>query len=189
MKNTASRTVGAISMAPCADDLEDDKFLKQFARVLQPAELHDVCRFIIAFLTLRFAATPAGHALTTLLEKLRNATRTRADGWSSWNVAIAVMRCMHKHSLCPSLSSAHQRPRILSPDAATLHHIIMRSKSTHTFVAGPAPSGTSSQRWPASISEAGSTGWMATWPRLSIALAGELHSWMCQTCYDRSQKD
>ena len=84
--------------------------------------------FISAWMELRFCASPVGKLLSQLLEKMKKAHRTRADGWSAWSIAIELMRCvLFAHSSAsqmspPSATSLGHLPQS-PPSATSLSHL------------------------------------------------------------------
>ena len=109
--------------------------------------------FISAWMELRFCASPVGKLLSQLLEKMKKAHRTRADGWSAWSIAIELMRCvLFAHSSAsqmspPSATSLGHLPQS-PPSATSLSHLSQSppSATSLSHLPQPPPSATSLTR-------------------------------------------
>jgi len=76
----------------CAPDADDHELLEAFAMHATSAELCYILEWLTAWQSLRFSSCPVGKLLAQILEKLKAAHRTRADGWGAWKVAVSLMR-------------------------------------------------------------------------------------------------
>lgn len=78
-------------MAPCPEDAADHEMLLAYANHAGSEKLARVCEFLVRFQHVRFGNTPIGVLIQCVLEKLKRAHRTRADGWAAQRIVMQIL--------------------------------------------------------------------------------------------------
>ena len=78
-------------MAPCPTDDADYDFNRRFITSAGVGGWAAIVIWLNAWYALQFSTTPAGKKLFCLLESIKAAHRSRAEGWSAWCKVLKLM--------------------------------------------------------------------------------------------------